>query len=74
MQWVWAGLVLIMLGMLFIAIGVLSALSSETRAEGAFVLLVGPFPVVLASSRRAAMMGLLVAVLVALVVILWSRP
>ncbi|HIP74511.1 MAG TPA: DUF131 domain-containing protein [Euryarchaeota archaeon] len=73
MDWIVMGLLLIMLGILFIAIGVLSTFGSETHSEGAFVLLIGPFPVVLASSTRAALVGLLAAVFFLLVVVLWLR-
>ena len=73
MDWMLAGLLLIMLGILFIAIGIFSPLGSETHAEGALVLFVGPLPIVIANSGRAALAGLFVAVLVVLVVILWLK-
>jgi len=73
MDWMLAGLLLIMLGILFIAIGIFSSLGSETHAEGALVFFIGPLPVVIASSSRAAVAGLFAAVIVLLVVVLWLR-
>ena len=73
MDWLDMGLLLIVLGMLFIAIGILSATQPSGRVEGAAVLFIGPIPVVLATSRRAAIVGLLTALIVAAAVILWLR-
>lgn len=67
------GLVLIILGMLFIAIGILGVPASEKRVEGAAVVFIGPIPLVVANSERAAIVALLVALAVIAMVILWLR-
>lgn len=67
------GLVLIILGMLFIAIGILGVPASEKRVEGAAVVFIGPIPLVVANSERAAIIALLAALALIAMVILWLR-
>jgi len=73
MDWLSVGLLLIVLGMLFIAIGILRFPASEAKVEGAAVLFIGPIPIVFGTSRRAVITALIVSMLILITVILWSR-
>ena len=77
MNFVQIGVLLIILGMLFMALGILFTLGgngegqSDVRAGA--VILIGPVPIVLASDRSSAVIALLGAIALLLAVILWLR-
>lgn len=69
------GTVLIILGMLFIAIGLLVELLSVSRsgeALGAAVVFIGPIPLVFATDRRYAFLALIAGLAVVVVWLLIS--
>ena len=73
MDWLSVGLLLIVLGMLFIAIGILRAAASDTHVEGAAVFFIGPIPIVFGTGRRAVVTALLMAIMMLILVIVWLR-
>ena len=73
MDWLSVGLLLIVLGMLFIAIGILRASASDAHVEGAAVFFIGPIPIVFGTGRRAVVTALLIAIMILILVIVWLR-
>ncbi|NPA76131.1 MAG: DUF131 domain-containing protein [Candidatus Diapherotrites archaeon] len=73
MDWLSVGLLLIVLGMLFIAMGILRVPASEAKVEAAAVLFIGPIPIVLGTSVRAALVALLASILILIMVIVWLK-
>jgi uncharacterized membrane protein len=64
---------LIILGMLFIALGIILSAGAGARVQGGAVIFVGPIPVVFATDRDSAILVLLMALVTLLAVILWLR-
>ncbi len=68
---VWIGMVLVMIGFILVFIGILSPiLSSSERVSsgGGAVIIIGPFPIVIASNARIAKALLLLAIVFAVLV------
>ncbi len=68
---VFSGLVMVMLGLSLLALSTLST-SNYSNSEYGMVLIIGPFPIILASSPQIAILLIfLVLIVILLPVLLW---
>ncbi len=63
------GFIISLIGLLLIVLSLIPGEREENRVEGGGVLIVGPFPIVFGSSRRAALIAAIIGVIMIIIVL-----